>query len=373
MGFSLKKTLKKLDPSKLLKGKVPNAPDLSPIQAQLEKGGAEIRSLAEALYGRQQPIINAAGEETRRLAARIRPEGKAITDEFGRQIDADQASAIAAQTALGDRLLQQAGTVPDEIAQRESAALRSRTLAAQPELQQSLREALAGTVGVRGGAAARAQQRQAVDVARNLGRGEYDIATQAIRDKTTAQQNAANRGFDANTALALANLGIDENTARAIMSSGREDLINELNTLTNEVNTRTDRNLANETERGGRLVSEAETRRGGLTDLTQQNINNQFAREAAKAANKNSFVRGLINTGATIAGGMFGGPAGAQVGSSLGSALTGGGAMQAPAFQWGNFGTMFGRKRPTGPIAGNSRLNLYDQPSDLSSVLARGY
>lgn len=350
----------------ILKGpKQPGEEDVSDLYNAIAQGGVEQRglieknrssltSLADTLAQRQTSLANQSGVENRGLITSLRPQLSPLDQQYRQQALASAANARVQGAQLSDKLLRDATDSGRTLADSQSAQLQRDIASQQPEAQQNLREALASTVGLRGGGAAHAFQRQATDTAAGLERGQEQIRQQ----QEQARQNAINMGYSTNEDLLMQELGIDQGTLEAIHNSGRQDLIDEVNGLLQEAQGRQGKIEGIEANRGAtqfntqqdfgnKNLTEAQDRSNANIGVMQNSHEFANAGNMAKFQNESNMRNQVINTGLQLGAAYFTG----------GASLAAQGAASAANSQSGGQGLgqtiLSRRRRPVGSGQGS--------------------
>lgn len=194
---------------------------------------------------------------------------------------AANSSALKADTAgLGKAYLESMKTLGDEAGTNASNTLKQNVLAAQPDIQRSLRETLAASGGLDRGAAPVAAARAGQEAAAQIGQGESAIAQQKIANL----EAATTRVFGANTAAVTQATGMDQDTINTLLASGRQDLISEAQAI-----------MQAERDRTSNLIG------------IQQNANTtKLAAETASAGGQNALLQSLLGATGQAVGSYYG-------------------------------------------------------------------
>lgn len=223
-----------------------------------------------------QSILNAGGEEQRRLLGQIRPETQTLTNQFRTDVTGAQDRARADQASSSARLLQELDPITSRLFQTQRDQLKRESFGAIPEATRAAREALAATGGLGRGIAAEELARIPVQAAQEFQRGVSGLTAQGLQTKQAALQNLQSQ----ESQLIAQNLGIDQNTFNTILQTGNEALINELNGL----------------------IEESKRRTQGLSDIEQFRQTGNVAAASADEANRQAIFQALAGLGGTLAG-----------------------------------------------------------------------
>lgn len=235
-----------------------NTPDLTPLINQANAGADRQEQVAHGLTTSLAPLSSQYKTDALANSAGLKTQVAAL----GKGFQADQAK-------LGE-----------DQATNASNTLKQNVLAAQPEIQRSLRESLAASGGLERGAAPAAFARAGEAAANQIGQGEAAIAQQKI----AGLQDASQRVFGANTDAVSKATGLDSNTLQTLLSSGRQDLIQEAQSIMQAERDRTSNLLA----------------------ITQNSNTQNLASQTATAQGQNSLIQSLLQTTGQGIGGYIG-------------------------------------------------------------------
>lgn len=253
--------------------------------------------------------LNASGEKQRGLITGLRPKLEPLANTFTQdrtKLSDDFVTNISGQS---NKFVQDSANAATELGEAEGVAGRRRILETQPELQNNLREALAGSGLNRGGAAVAGATKINQELGRQVGELESNIGIQSLQGKQQAVRDA----FQANAGAAEKALGINAETVEKIFATGREDLITEML----------------------QLLQEEQSRTQTVAGLQGQQLTNDYTAQLARRQNNQDLLSTLLG-GASMIGG---------------AALAGGGAPAAPSMY--TPGT-----NPTGYVSPYSKLSL---------------
>lgn len=198
--------------------------------------------------------LNASGERQKQTITGLRPK----LQPLGQRLRDDT-------TAAGARFEQRFGDASGELAQKATDFTRSNVLAARPELEQSTREALAGSGLNRGGALVSAIAKQNQTYGQQIGQASREAGLQNLQDKKTAMQTT---------------LGLDTGVIDKLFASGREDLIREAELL----------------------IQEEQNRTNTLAGVMGQQITNNTAADLANGNRRGDLLNTLLGTAGQVAG-----------------------------------------------------------------------
>lgn len=177
------------------------------------------------------------------------------------------------------------------------AALKQQDYSTQPGTLNALRAQLAATGGLARGGAQKALTQAVLAPAATFSQQAATVTGQQLTAQQQAQQAAINKvaSMDETTAQSL--FGMSKEEATQILTSGRQDLQQQLTQLVNQANTETNQNL----------------------NILGLQANNQYQNAVAKNANNTAIVNGLVNLGVdAYTGGMGGGSTGPSTGGYSG-------------------------------------------------------
>lgn len=179
-----------------------------------------------------------------------------------------------------NKFLEDIGQSSDKLGENLSQTLMRRTMASQPAMQQQLRESLAATGGLHRGAADQAFMQQGQQMASQLFEGNQDIINQQMKSREDAMKMA----YSVDQNLIADRLGIDQDTLAQIYASGRQDLIQEANSL----------------------LGIEQTRSAGTLSALGFKDSAELAKASANATAQNQFTNALLGLGGQIAGSAMG-------------------------------------------------------------------
>lgn len=242
--------------------------------------------LAGSIFGRKKKgsfdvsrinaLLEAGGEQQRRLISELRPETEKQLTQFRTDVEGAQQRAGTAQEASRNRLLSELDPVTSRLLQSQTDQLKRTTFGQIPEAQQAAREALAATGGLQRGVSAESLARIPIETARTFGEGAANLQQESLRTQQEALQNLQSQ----ESQLVAKNLGIDEQTYNTILNTGNAALINELNALVDESRRRTE----------------------GLVGAEQFRQTGNLAAASADEANRQAIFQSLTGLGGQLIG-----------------------------------------------------------------------
>lgn len=228
--------------------------DIGPLLDTIRRSKSKQNQIATNLPGQLAPL-----------------GGQLKTGVTGAETAATDASRAAASNYLAET-----GKTTDAQGQELTDILRQRVLGNAPAEDQQLREELAATGGLERGGANAAFEKLAAERAGNIAQGQSQIELAA----QAAKQDALTKIYAMDESMIQNKLGIDRDTLVALYDSGRQDLINEANSL-----------LGIESNATGQELSAQEAL-----------LNDQLASGTAESAQRADIYNQLIGAGGTIAG-----------------------------------------------------------------------
>lgn len=234
-------------------------------------------------------------------AALLLQQLQGLNAPYTQNIAGQVTGATNATTALGNQYVADTTNASDALGSSLSDSLMQKTMQANAQTDQALKESLAATGGLQRGGADAAFQGQAANVANTIGQGQQSIVQQQLAARLGAMGTAYGNnntmigtGLNANTAAAgtVLNNNINANTG----------YFNGLNSI--------EQNRANN-------VMGAETAQDNA-NLAQTSASNQMA---------GNLIGAGIGAIGSVAGGMYGGPI-AQKAGALATSSLGRGAVQ---------------------------------------------
>ena len=183
------------------------------------------------------PVINLANQSAQTqsgLASNLKQNLAPLAGQYQAGTSA-LAQGLQDQTQqLGQQYVQNMGTASQALGNNLSDQLKQRVLQQQPEMARQLREGLAASGQLRGGAAAAAQGNLANTLANQIGQGQQQITAQDLQ----ARQQALGTAMQMNDQALQNATGMNKDALQAVFNSGRQDLINEATELINIENQR---------------------------------------------------------------------------------------------------------------------------------------
>lgn len=238
----------------LMGKKKPKGPDMAAITNTMNQSAARQNQIASSLRGNLAPLTSNYATGVRGLADDLTAKTKAAAGEY----------------------IQNQATASEGLNRSLSDTLKQNVLSQQPELARQLREGLAASGQLRGGAAAAAQAGLSNQLAQQIGQGQREIQTQDLQ----ARQRALETAMQMNDQALNNATGLNKDALQAVFASGRADLIDEATALINiEAN-----------------------RAGGIVGVQQNQIQYDLARQAADAANANQLQSSLTGLIGSVAG-----------------------------------------------------------------------
>lgn len=199
--------------------------------------------------------INESGTKQRNLITSVRPQTTAMGNQFKTDV-----------TGRGQQFVNDAGDSSGALAEAEFQAGKRRLLEGEGQKTQALRESIAASGGAgRGGQMLTAQKEQNQELGRNLGNLTSDVAIQNLRSK----QDAVSRVF-----------GVDANVIEELYKNGRGDLLDEMNAL----------------------LQEEQSRTGNIVGIQGKQIDNNYAAGLANDRQSQGLTDSIIGSLGSIAG-----------------------------------------------------------------------
>jgi hypothetical protein len=230
------------------------------------QAASQQRGIANDTYTALQDSLKNYGTEAGQLGADY--EGKA------NQIGEDYQKSLS---TLGQA---------DKDAAERAIAMKSRQSSAQiPLAQQSIREALAATGGLRTGSAGRALAQPVVQAQQQTADLADTLAIQNLGKQSARQEKGVDALYNSKAGAALQRFGLDKETMNTLLQSGRTDLIT----------------------RATQLLGISSQEVANLLGIGGINVNNSLAQTAAANANQNSIVEALMKMGGGLIGQGVGG------------------------------------------------------------------
>lgn len=189
----------------LLGKKKKKGPDMTAIRNEINSSAAKQNDITTKRRTDLAPMTTKYGTDMNALTSGYQNQVKANADKY--IVDQENASS-----ALNRNL---------------SDTLKQNVLSTQPELQRQLREGLAATGQMRGGAAAAANAGLANSLAQQIGQGQREISTMDLQ----ARQQALEKANSMNDNALQTATGMSRDTLNAVFASGRQDLIDEATAL----------------------------------------------------------------------------------------------------------------------------------------------
>ena len=201
--------------------------------------GGVIGGLAGGLMGRKKQkapdmtaikneINNSAGKQSL-LASNLKTDLAPMTTKYGTDMNALTSGYQSQVKANADKYIVDQENASSALNRNLSDTLKQNVLSTQPELQRQLREGLAATGQMRGGAAAAANAGLANSLAQQIGQGQREISTMDLQ----ARQQALEKANSMNDNALQTATGMSRDTLNAVFASGRQDLIDEATALLN--------------------------------------------------------------------------------------------------------------------------------------------
>lgn len=224
--------------------------------------------------------VNAGADTQIRTAQGLTSAMQPLSATYKADSNANSAALKNDTAGLGKAYIESMKTLGDEAGTNASNTLKQNVLAAQPDIQRSLRESLAASGGLDRGAAPVAAARAGQEAAAQIGQGESAIAQRKIANL----EAATTKVFGANTAAVTQATGMDQGTINTLLASGRQDLISE-----------------------AQSIMEAERNRTTNLLGIQQNTNTlKLASESAKAGGNNALMSSLLGSAGQAVGSYYG-------------------------------------------------------------------
>jgi hypothetical protein len=222
--------------------------------------------------------INSSGDAQKSLIANLPDELKPLYAQYQAAMGQAGTTLQGTTNQIGQNLLSQtkANYDPNSAAvQATLAALKQNDYSTLPGTVNNLKSQLAATGGLQRGGAARAITQAVMNPAAQFSQQAGNVQAQSLQQGQSNVQSAINKiaALDDSTAQQL--FGMTTQQATNILTSGRQDLQNQLAQLINQSNTQTNQTL-------------------GVLGLS---ANNGYQNAVAENASQAGIVNGLINTG----------------------------------------------------------------------------
>ncbi len=222
-------------------------------------------------------IVDAGGMEQRRIVSGTQPRLREQTDRFVGDtqgaVDRTTEERQNQNNSFLASLKTKRNALDTEQFNRGAEQIRGGVKPAQD----ALREVLAGSgVGLQGGAAIRQLSQPVLQAESQV----TDLASMLSQNAAQAEMSATEKVYDNDLDFGLQKLGIDRDTYNAVLSSGRTDLINEMNAYLGESEQRTSDKL-------------------GIEQLRQTN---NIASASAANADRTARNNALIGAGTSLVG-----------------------------------------------------------------------
>jgi len=184
-----------------------NLPDTKALTDTVNAGTARQNEIASALPGKLAPL----------------------SGQYQGNLENAVNTARSGLTAEGDKLVSGVGDTSSEMFQKESAQLKQNALDASTAAARLQRNNLAAGGNLNSGAGVSAARNLAVETAKNITQGQTALGVQSLAAKQQALQSV----YQQNAELVHNTLGINADEFKTLLSSGRQDLIDEATNLLN--------------------------------------------------------------------------------------------------------------------------------------------
>jgi hypothetical protein len=225
--------------------------------------------------------INDSADKQNRITTNLTPKLAALNDPYKQQSLGAATGAQDEARARSASFLNDVGSSSDKIGENLSQALLRRTMQGSQQQSQQLREQLGSTGGLQNGASSAAFGNLAGQTANNLYEGNNNIINQQLQ----ARQDAMGKAYDVDQNLITNKLGISQDTLAKLYASGRQDLIDEANSL----------------------MGIEQNRSGAVQGAQVNDMNANLAKESADRNSRNALLGSVLNVGGQIYGAKSGG------------------------------------------------------------------
>ena len=172
-----------------------------------------------------QRLITEGATKQREQAVRIRPEARALQDEFGRTVQAKLGALSTKREQQKSSFLQALQADQSKIGSTLFNTLQERIFAGVPAAEARIREQAGGAFQT--GATQELLAQPTIQASQQLGRSAQDISMQQQQQVAAAQEKL----FNLDQEFLSQQFGVEKGVLEAALNSGRQDLINEANAL----------------------------------------------------------------------------------------------------------------------------------------------
>lgn len=227
--------------------------------------------------GRLNGIVDTGTDQDRTMINSLRPRLQPLTDNYENNVNSAVDKTAGARADMNNAFLSSLRDKRGQMAEQDMGQASQRILQGVKPAQDQIREVLSGSgVGLQGGAAVKALSAPVLDANKQIGQYASDLDLKN-REAEISAMDKINTG---DNDFALQKLGIDKDTYATVMNSGRQDLIDEMNSLLEENRQSTSDKL-------------------GIEQLRQTG---ETARSQADNADRTAFNNSLISTGTSLLG-----------------------------------------------------------------------
>jgi len=233
---------------------------------------------ATSMLGKKSkgPKVNIAGlndlvqgnaQKKREIIGGLNPMLQPLSQQYERkqgQIGSDFVSNVAGQGQQYLKDVEETGKAKDTA--RFNLA-QEQTFRQLPQVQQAIRESLAGTGGLGRGYAITELAKAPLQAAQNLS----DLTKELTISGAERRGQALDRVYQTNTGAQLNKLGIDKDTANTLLETGRSDVLTQ----------------------AAQLLGVEDQLTEDLLGIQQLAVGNEFARSGAANQNQNSIIQAL--------------------------------------------------------------------------------
>lgn len=241
--------------------------------------------------------INQAAQRQNQIATNLPGQLQPLNTSFQTGINQATQTATQNQNKAAQDFLTGLGNNQTLQGQDLTKLLTSQAYSTVPQQQEAAREAAAATGGLQRGSAASLIAAPTQQAAQNVEQGQLQLNLQQQQQKAQALSQI-NQMSDQQISQIL---GIDKDTANALYSSGRQDLIDEANSL----------------------LGISQNQESQTLNAQEFGLSGQIASDAANRAAQQGAFQQLAGLGGTIVGAGLGGPVGAAAGGQIGNSLAG--------------------------------------------------